>query len=189
MTTASITARHKSAAAVTFKDDDTGEVTARFATFDVVDRDGDVMRRSAFTNGQSVPMVWAHDWTKPVGRGVIRLQRDHALFLGSFLPTQAGQEARGAVKAMGELQQWSFGFRVLATQPNAAIKGYDITKLELFEVSPVLVGAGRTTATLAVKTGRTPAPYVPRTALERARLRLALEQLDLERVAMGIRLR
>lgn len=137
---------------VEYKDDgDTGSVVARFSTFDIIDREGDIVRASAFTDGQSVPMVWAHDWTKPIGKGVVRVAKDHARFEGEFFPTSAGQEARSAVKAMGDLQQYSWGFRVLETQPNEQIRGFDITAAEVFEVSPVLVGANQQTATLSVK--------------------------------------
>lgn len=138
---------------VTFKDDedDAGAVVARFSSFDEPDREGDILRASAFTNGQSVPMVWAHDWSRPIGKGVIKVGKDSARFEGAFFATPTAQEARETVKAMGDLQQWSFGFRITETQDNTAIRGYDITGLELFEVSPVLVGANANTATLAVK--------------------------------------
>ena len=137
---------------VEYKDDGgTGSVVARFSTFDIVDREGDIVRASAFTDGQTVPMVWAHDWHQPIGKGVVRVEKDHARFEGEFFPTTAGQEARATVRAMGELQQWSWGFRVLSTQPNDQIRGYDVTEAEVFEVSPVLVGANQATATLAVK--------------------------------------
>jgi hypothetical protein len=52
---------------------------------------------------------------------------------------------------MGSLQEYSWGFRVTETQPNKQIPGYDITAAEVFEVSPVLVGANQYTETLAVK--------------------------------------
>ena len=140
-------------APLTFKDadDGSGEVIAKFSTFDLVDRSGDIVRKSAFTDGQSVPMVWSHDWTKPVGKGVIRVHRDHATFEGSFFKTAAGQEARETVREMGDLQEWSWGFRILEWKNNEEIPGIDITKAEAFEVSPVLVGANQETATLAVK--------------------------------------
>lgn len=142
---------------VEYKDDsEHGSVVARFSTFDIVDREGDIVRASAFTDGQEVPMVWAHQWDKPIGKGVVRVAKDHARFEGQFFPTAAGQEARAAVKAMGDLQQYSWGFRVLDTQANEKIRGYDITKAEIFEVSPVLVGANQQTATLAVKGIDTP---------------------------------
>jgi HK97 family phage prohead protease len=132
-------------------DSDNGSLVAKFSTFDIVDREGDIVRRSAFVDGQEVPMVWAHDWTRPIGKGTVRLDKDHARFEGEFFPTTEGQQARIAIRSMDRLQQYSWGFRVLDTQPNEKIRGYDITKAEVFEVSPVLIGANQETATLAVK--------------------------------------
>lgn len=140
-------------APVEFKDseDGSGELVARFSTFDITDRDGDIVRASAFDDGQAVPMVWAHDWTIPIGKGVVKVKGDHAEFHGQFLSTATAQEARTAIREMGSLQQWSFGFRILDVQDNQQIRGLDITAAEIFEVSPVLVGANQETATLAVK--------------------------------------
>ena len=133
-------------------DDESGDVVAKFSTFDIVDRSGDIVRKSAFTDGQTALMVWAHDWTKPVGKGVVRVHEGHATFEGKFWrDTEDGEQAYRKVKNAGDLQEWSWGFRVLDTASNDAINGYDITKAELFEVSPVLVGANQETATLAVK--------------------------------------
>ena len=136
-------------------DSDNGSLVAKFSTFDIVDREGDIVRRSAFADGQEVPMVWAHDWTRPIGKGTVRLEKDHARFEGEFFPTTDAQQARLAIRSMDRLQQYSWGFRVLDTQPNAEIRGYDITKAEVFEVSPVLVGANQETSTLAVKSSYT----------------------------------
>lgn len=162
---------------VEYKDDgDTGSVVARFSTFDIVDREGDIVRASAFTDGQAVPMVWAHDWHQPIGKGVVRVTKDHARFEGDFFPTNAGQEARAAVRAMGDLQQWSWGFRVLDTQPNDKIRGYDVTGAEVFEVSPVLVGANQATATLAVKSSAKDAAAEMRQRMES--MRQMLDEMD-----------
>ena len=88
---------------VELKADDTGAVTAVFSTFSVVDKDGDVVLPTALTNGQAVPMTWSHDWSQPVGRGVVRVEEARALFDGHFfLDTQAGQEAYKTVKAMAD---------------------------------------------------------------------------------------
>lgn len=142
-------------APVEFKDgeDGTGEVVARFSVFDIVDRDGDILRRSAFTDGQAVPMVWSHQWDQPIGKGRIVVKNDHAEFHGQFLSTPAAQAARTTVREMADLQEWSFGFRITETQDNPQIRGLDITGSQVFEVSPVLVGANQETATLAVKGG------------------------------------
>jgi len=72
-----------------------------------------------------------------------------------FLETDAGLEAYKTVKAMSSanLQQWSWGFRVI----DAAFEQRDqqfvrlIKTAEVFEVSPVLVGAGVGTYTEAIK--------------------------------------
>lgn len=144
---------------VELKADDAGAVTAVFSTFNVVDKDGDVVLSTALTHGQPVPMTWSHDWSQPVGRGTVRVEEARALFDGHFfLDTSAGQEAYKTVKAMAELQEWSWGFRIL----DAAWEERDgdlvrvIKRAEVFEVSPVLVGAGENTQTLSVKSN---APY------------------------------
>jgi len=136
------------------KDDATGTVQAAFSVFNTIDSDGDVVKPSAFKDGQEVPMVWSHMWDNPVGKGTVKVSRKQATFDGHFfLDTQAGMEAYKTVKNMGSLQEWSFGFRVLEDEEGdfdgqrvRFLKG-----LELFEVSPVLVGANRETRTLAIK--------------------------------------
>ena len=131
-----------------------GAVEAVFSTFGAVDRDGDVVLASAFTDGQPVAMTWAHDWSKPIGRGTVRVEPTRAVFVGKFwLDTDDGLQAYRKVKAMGELQQYSWGFRVLDSEPGR-VDGRPvrfIKRAELFEVSPVLVGANSQTGTLALK--------------------------------------
>lgn len=144
---------------VELKDDgEPGSVSAVFSTFNVVDSDNDVVLASAFTNGQSVPMTWSHDWSKPVGKGQIVVKEDRAVFDGMFfLETDAGLEAYKTVKALSlaGLQEWSWGFRVI----DAGYEQRDekfvrvIKRAEVFEVSPVLVGAGVGTYTLGIKEG------------------------------------
>lgn len=137
---------------------DQGSVTAVVSTFDDVDTDGDVVRASAFTDGQPVPMVWSHNWQEPVGKGVIEVQEDRAVFKGGFfMDTDAGVQAFKSVRAMGDLQEWSWGFRILEAEfgdlgeGDDAVKVQFINRTEVFEVSPVLVGANRDTATLGIK--------------------------------------
>ena len=136
------------------KADDEGHLQAVFSTFGVVDHDGDIVEATAFTNGQPVVMVWSHDWTDPVGKGTVEVTDSEAIFNGRFfLETARGKEAYATVKAVGELQEYSWGFRVL----DAAWEQRDeehvriIKRAELFEVSPVLKGAGIGTRTLALK--------------------------------------
>ena len=135
--------------------DTPGYVEAAFSIFGEVDSDRDIVEASAFTDGQEVPMVWAHDWQKPVGKGAISVDgRKRAVFKGSFfLNTEAGREAYETVKAMGGLQQWSWGFRVTDASQDQ-VEGEYIRRIkgaDVYEVSPVLVGANRNTHTLLVK--------------------------------------
>ncbi len=138
---------------------DTGRIEAVISTFGR-DRDGDVMTREAFhgSQGKAIPMVWSHNWDQPIGKGVVSVGASGAVFSGEFnLATSAGREAYEAVKFAGELQEYSIGFRI-----KDAERGYEeadgkriptrfIKDLELFEASPVLVGAAYNTGTLAIK--------------------------------------
>ena len=141
-------------APVEFKDDAAGTVQAAFSVFNVIDSDGDVVKPSAFKDGQEVPMVWSHKWDNPIGKGTVHVGRKQATFDGHFfLDTAAGMEAYKTVKNMAGLQEWSFGFRVLDDE-EGDFDGQQVRflkGLELFEVSPVLVGANRETRTLAIK--------------------------------------
>lgn len=136
-------------------------MSAVFSTFGPTpDRDGDIVLPSAFTPGQAVPLCWAHDWAQPVGRGQIEVTPNEAIFNGRFFTeTAAGMEAYKTVKAMSAdpgLQEWSWGFKVLAGDPGV-VDGQDvfyIRSAEVFEVSPVLVGAGIDTRTTAIKSAK-----------------------------------
>ena len=56
------------------KNDEKGEVAAVFSVFDKIDSDGDIVTagsiKSGFKSGD-VPMVWAHKWDMPIGKGQI----------------------------------------------------------------------------------------------------------------------
>jgi HK97 family phage prohead protease len=138
-----------------------GELSAIVSTFNQLDRDGDIMAPESFASsrGKKVPLVWSHDWDHPVGAGTIEVTSSEAIFNGQFfLDTQRGEEAYKTVKAMAELQQYSIGFRVLDQiweykddGKGSQMYVRTIRDLELFECSPVLVGAAYGTRTLAVK--------------------------------------
>lgn len=143
---------------VEIKDASQGIIQAVFSTFDVIDRDGDVTRKSAFKDGAAVRIsAFNHgSWegALPVGRGVIRVGQKEAILEGQFfMNTTHGRDAFETVKAMGDLQEFSYGFHVTDSEAGEVegksvrvIKGVDV-----HEVSPVLLGAGIGTRTLAVK--------------------------------------
>jgi len=146
-----------------FDEDSEGKVSAVFSVFNNLDSDGDIVLpgsiKSGFKSGD-VPMVWAHKWDMPIGKGYIREDGDKATFVGEFfMDTDSGQEAYKLVKNMGDLQQWSFGYRVNDSEfgkhkdmkSNEEVDARYLKDLTVFEVSPVLVGANQDTYTLSIK--------------------------------------
>lgn len=136
-----------------------GEVSAAFSIFNELDTDGDVVLASAFEDGQEVGMVWSHAWgSRAIGKGKIHVEEDRAVFRGKFFTdTFDGMEAYKTVKNMGNLQEWSWGFRVTDSdieEDDSTPLGYKriIKGTEVYEVSPVLIGANRNTSTLSIKT-------------------------------------
>jgi HK97 family phage prohead protease len=136
--------------------DDAGTIEAVISTFDVVDRDGDIVLASAFEDGEAIPMVWSHDWQMPIGKGVINVKDNRAVFKGRLnLNTDWGRNAYESIKDMGDLQEYSWGFQILDSDivDRDGEKRRAIKTTERFEASPVLVGAagrGRT-QTLSIK--------------------------------------
>jgi HK97 family phage prohead protease len=147
-----------------FKAEEEGKVSAVFSVFNTLDSDGDVVIPDAIKSGfktGSVPMVWAHKWDMPIGKGEIKQDGDKATFEGSFfMDTESGKEAYNLVKAMGDLQQWSFGYRVNDSERGkfkSGDKDVDaryLKDLSVYEVSPVLVGANQDTYTMAIKSNK-----------------------------------
>ena len=133
-----------------------GSFRARFASFNVIDRDGDVTLPGAFTNGQPVKIAaWGHDWRAlPVGKGTIYTDDRHAYVRGQFiLNTTHGRDTYETVKDLGELQEWSYVYNVVDSE-SGRHEGRPVRflkRLDVFEVSPVLVGAGIGTMTEAIK--------------------------------------
>jgi hypothetical protein len=160
----------KAVGVLEIKDEEKGEVEAIIATLDVVDRDGDIIRAGAIKSGATVKMsAYGHDamWGEtPVGKGTLHVEGDKAVFRGKvFLTTQRGREVFSVLKEMGTDQEWSFGFRVTGWElPDEKATGAGahrvLTKLDAFEVSPVMRGAGVGTRTVAVK-GEKPAEPPP----------------------------
>lgn len=146
-----------------FKADSEGKVSAVFSVFNNLDSDGDVVVPGAIKSGfksGDVPMVWAHKWDMPIGKGQIEQDDNKATFKGQFfMDTESGREAYNLVKAMGELQQWSFGFKVDDSEygkfkKDGSEEEEDVRFLKgltVYEVSPVLVGANQETYTMAIK--------------------------------------
>jgi len=148
---------------------DEGSFTCQFCTFDVIDHDGDVTLKGAFPEGKEI-LVSAYQhgsWmgALPVGKAIVHEQAGEAIAEGRFnLSMASGRETYESVKFSGSLQEYSYGFRVLEAGSDADIEAWTkdhagsrpvriIKSVDIFEVSPVLKGAGIGTATLDIKSG------------------------------------
>jgi HK97 family phage prohead protease len=133
-----------------------GAVTAVFSTFNVIDKDGDVTLPGAFEDGAPVRIsAWGHKWYElPVGRGAIKVEPGRALLDGHFfMDTAHGLDTYRTVKGLGELQEWSYGYDVLESE-EGPFNGQQVRllkKLQVHEVSPVMLGAGIDTGTVGMK--------------------------------------
>lgn len=150
------------------KDAAKGEVEAVIATLNVVDKDRDVILPGAVADGAKVKISWyGHDAVfgeMPVGKGHLETRGDRLILKGRyFLTTARGADAFATLKELGEDQQWSFGFHVTERRDPpeewlAQGAKQMLAKLAPFEVSPVMIGAGIGTQTLAMKGQDPPAP-------------------------------
>lgn len=148
----------KSLARVEIKDETKGEVEAVFATLGVVDKDGDLTEKGAFREGDEVLIsAYNHkswDGALPVGKATIHEVGNDIVMKGQFfLQTTGGRDTFEVVKAMGGRQEWSYGFNVDESEPGEH-EGKSVRvlkKMSVFEVSPVLRGAGVNTRTTYAK--------------------------------------
>lgn len=151
---------HKQLSRVEVKNADRGEVSAVFSTFNVRDSDNDVTLPGAFEEGGPV-VISSYNHTswggnRPVGKGRIRTTKSEAILDGQFfMDTADGRDTFAVVKGLSEagLGEWSYGFDVQEAEPGK-FDGADVQflkRLKVFEVSPVLRGAGVNTRTLAMK--------------------------------------
>ncbi len=148
----------KSLHRVEVKDADRGEVEAVFATLGVKDSDGDVTLPGAFEDGAEV-VISAYGHTSwqgllPVGKGTIREVGDEAILSSQFfMDTQAGKDTFTVVKNLGARGEWSYGYDPVKYSfgEHDGEQVRFLESLKVFEVSPVLLGAGVGTRTLAAK--------------------------------------
>jgi HK97 family phage prohead protease len=118
------------------------------SVFGNVDSYGEIVQRGAFTEWlkENLPrypkLVWAHDWTLPLGPTLEAFEDDYGLFVrGELLPeVQKAVEAHALIKS-GAITDLSFGFSVVQDEydPKTGIR--HLKKLAIYEWSPVLVGA------------------------------------------------
>lgn len=149
---------------------DKGEGTADIivAAFNNVDSGGDRIMPGAFAKSIATKLpkgVMAHNWEKPIAKTLIaeellpgdpRLPESVKSLGGLFvsvefnLETQDGAEAYSNVRK-GIIDEFSIGFSI-PSGGSRYVKGVrEITEIELYEWSPVLVGMNRMTGLVGVK--------------------------------------
>lgn len=142
-----------------FKVKDNGTVEAVFATLNVRDHDGDVTVPGAFEQTRPVTISpYNHasivGGALPAGKAMITADDVEAKLSGSFfMQTTQGKDTFEVVREMGPDQQWSYGYDVLdavAGEKDGQAVQF-LRKLDVYEVSPVIRGAGINTRTTAVK--------------------------------------
>lgn len=144
-----------------------GMISVVFATMGVWDKDGD-LAVPGFYGEQDVAMVPCHDWSSvPLGKGKTREDGNSAVAdIQMNLELQAAKDWLSAIKfdlKVGKpIQEYSYGFKVLegGSEMGEMLgrRGRILKPREdgmpgskIWEVSPVLVGAGEKTRTLSAK--------------------------------------
>ncbi len=135
--------------------DGAGELMAVFCTLEVLDLDGDVIKRGAIQPTDVKLAAFGHKWNSlPIGKGKIYERGKEAIFEGQiFTNTVDGKETYETLKSLGDLAEFSFGFDILESR-SGSWQGKpcrELLKLKIFEVSPVFMGAGIDTRILSIK--------------------------------------
>lgn len=150
-------------ARVEIKDADKGTVDLVFATYNVVDKDGDVQMPGTFEDGAKAAVsAYGHtSWEGklPVGVATLRTsgRKEAVANAQFFMDTQHGADTFRTVKELHRhgIGDWSYGFDVVKWSmgefgdPPRRVRFLERQKVH--EISPVLVGAGVNTRTLGAK--------------------------------------
>jgi hypothetical protein len=151
--------QHKSMS-VEIKDADKGLIRVEFATTGVKDLDGDLTLPGAFGSQKAALSSYGHGWrdgNPPIGKGDISETGNKAIGdFKVFMGIASCQEQFAMIKEMGDQQEWSYGFKVLKTgELTEEMRQRGIwrvlEKVKVYEVSPVLLGAGIGTRTVSAK--------------------------------------
>lgn len=142
--------------------DEKGHGLVRIAVLSEIDSDGDTYMSGAFGE-QWAQILAAHNWNSvPLGKARVFEDGDQALAeIHINLETEAGRDWHAALKfdlegccgGAPNIQEWSYGFLVLDSQSETrdGKRVRVLKKLDVFEVSPVVKGAGVGTGTLSIK--------------------------------------
>jgi hypothetical protein len=136
-----------------------GQATAIFSRFNVIDKDGDVTLPGAIPDGIEVPLSsYNHQSSAggalPVGKAFIRTDHEKATAHIQFnMLTQAGRDHFEVIRDLGPIGEWSYALRILDSEHGnwQGQRVQFLKSLEIYEISPVLKGAGIRTQTTEAK--------------------------------------
>ena len=153
---------------INFKADDNGKISGYFSTYDEEpDSYGDIVAPGAFTEtikareatGHPFPLCFNHNMDAVIGTvDSIEDTEKGPLITASFFITEKAQEVREMVKS-GAVYQFSFAYDVKGwEEPTEEQKAKGIanvlTKLDLYEVSVVVVPANQNAVVTDIKSGK-----------------------------------
>lgn len=127
--------------------DDSGTFEGRLAVYGSVDEGGDIIEPGAFTKtlqegGGSVPLLWAHDASAPIG--TLQLTDTPAALLAKGRLVLSVPKAREAYDLMraGVVRGLSIGYKTVKAQAAGEIRR--LKELRLFEgsLTPLQMNAG-----------------------------------------------
>lgn len=142
------------------KSEPEGIVSAIVATPGAVDHDREIIEPGAIERARAAVSDWGHNSLRdkqPVGVADVRPEKGRVVAdIRLFMGTQRGRDTFEVLREMGELQEFSIGFRTLAERPptdaerqRGAVRV--LTKLQVIELSLVLQGAQPGTGTVSVR--------------------------------------
>jgi hypothetical protein len=169
-----------------------GRVEAVIATLDVIDADGDVVRRGAIKDGTEVPICVQHSCPRDAGNkvGTARMRTDGDRVIAGARFNMSSKPGRAAyAMASSPDAEWSWGYAVRNSR-KATVEGREVRELldlELVELSVVLQGASVGTGTIAAKTATQLDPAEVDAVVKRSEKLLARIEADDAARSEGLR--
>ncbi len=157
-------------------------VRALVSIWDNVDRQGDRVRKGAFSkslqkwaaSGRQIPYLWAHSWQDPfhhLGRVLSARETDLGLEVEAELDVDTNPAAAEVYRLLKDdrVTQHSFAYDDVVQEQKLKDGSTELLELEIFECGPCLQGANPLTDVLSVKSA-TPTT-APKASEDVARMR------------------
>ncbi|WAJ26285.1 HK97 family phage prohead protease [Antarcticirhabdus aurantiaca] len=143
-----------------FAADDEGTFSGHAALFEVVNGHREIIKRGAFAKtllaNRSVPMLWSHDPSQPVGvwTSIVEDARGLAVTGRLIRETSKGAEAHALMKA-GAISGLSIGFRAVQAERSQGLRV--LSEVALVEISLVTLPSASGARIHSVRNGQSPA--------------------------------